>query len=229
MRDVGAAQHGARAARGARGTPKTPPRDTQKTPEGHAGHSWDSKRTQSTTVTPSGHPTTSRAPGGHLRHSGTVYGTPVGHSVDTKVIQGTPRGAQNSQMIPMPPSPVAAPSLPSPAGVGSPGPGAWGREHARGEPPKPSPGQSPNVPRGRPHLWRRMSMPCCSSSSRCARFQSGGGPGDAPRSRSRRACSGCVKRNTWFFPKMRRWPGWGGVTGGFRGDLGRVTGSFGGI
>lgn len=145
LRDVGAAQHGARAARGARGTPKTPPRDTQKTPEGHAGHSWDSKRTQSTTVTPSGHPTTSRAPGGHLRHSGTVYGTPVGHSVDTKVIQGTPRGAQNSQMIPMPPSPVAAPSLPSPAGVGSPGPGAWGREHARGEPP-------PNHPRGSPQM-----------------------------------------------------------------------------
>lgn len=148
LRDVGAAQHGARAARGARGTPKTPPRDTQKTPEGHAGHSWDSKRTQSTTVTPSGHPTTSRAPGGHLRHSGTVYGTPVGHSVDTKVIQGTPRGAQNSQMIPMPPSPVAAPSLPSPAGVGSPGPGAWGREHARGEPPQTIPGAVPKCAQG---------------------------------------------------------------------------------
>lgn len=66
-------------------------------------------------------------------------------------------------------------------------------------------------------------MPCCSSSSRCARFQSGGGPGDAPCSRSRRACSGCVKRKTWFFPKMRRWPGLGGWRGhrGFRGDSGQ--------
>lgn len=78
-------------------------------------------------------------------------------------------------------------------------------------------------------------MPCCSSSSRWARFQSGGGSGGAggPRSRSRRACSGWVKRKTWFFPKTRRWPGGGGwereggtqaEAGALRGILGTHTG-----
>lgn len=55
-----------------------------------------------------------------------------------------------------------------------------------------------------------MSMPCFSSSSLWAKAQSTGSAGVSAHgvlSRSRRACSGSLKRNTWLFPMMIRFPG----------------------
>lgn len=54
-----------------------------------------------------------------------------------------------------------------------------------------------------------MSMPCFSSSSLWAKAQSTGSAGVSAHgvlSRSRRACSGSLKRNTWLFPMMMRFP-----------------------
>lgn len=54
-----------------------------------------------------------------------------------------------------------------------------------------------------------MSMPCFSSSSLWAKAQSTGSTGVSAHgvlSRSRRACSGSLKRNTWLFPIMMRFP-----------------------
>lgn len=54
-----------------------------------------------------------------------------------------------------------------------------------------------------------MSMPCFSNSSLWAKTQSTGSTGVSAHgvlSRSRRACSGSLKRNTWLFPMIMRFP-----------------------
>ncbi len=62
------------------------------------------------------------------------------------------------------------------------------------------------------YLWSIscfISMPCLSRSSLWAKAQSTGSIGvstQGVRSRSWRACSGWLKRNTWLLPKMIRFP-----------------------
>lgn len=62
------------------------------------------------------------------------------------------------------------------------------------------------------YLWSIscfISMPCFSRSSLWAKAQSTGSIGvsaQGVRSRSWRACSGWLKRNTWLLPKMIRFP-----------------------
>lgn len=95
------------------------------------------------------------------------------------------------------------------AGTGPPAPGACKR--ASGEHKATRLGRRVSAPR--PHLCSIscfMSMPCFSSSSRWAKAQSTGSAGvsaQGVRSRSWRACSGWLKRNTWLLPMMMRFPG----------------------
>lgn len=100
-------------------------------------------------------------------------------------------------------------------GTGPPTPAAWKKQRLVQNP---EPKSIPKINiwtiyiRCSPHLWSIscfMSMPCLSSSSLWAKAQSTGSTGvsaQGVRSLSARAWTGWLKRNTWLFPRMIRFP-----------------------
>lgn len=150
-------------------------------------------------------------------HSGPQCAPRAESGCSTASLSPAPAPHTPANSSPVAAAPAEGQPLPSLSGTDSPGPAAWGGEE-RGrlcemlEPPQwvsnskmLGPGGLEEQPRG-PGAWSSpsshlfsisslMSMPCCSSSSFWAKFQSTGseggpGGGGTPRSRSSRACSG---------------------------------------